>query len=410
MVDYLFIGDDFTGASDTLATLAERRRRARLFLDAPDPVFVAAERLDAIGLGTDLRAQPPHAIRSRLAGLAPRLLALSPRFVHYKICSTFDSAPHVGSVGAAVTALEAALRPAATLILGGQPSLGRHCVGGSLFARAPDGDVHRIDRHPIMSRHPVTPMAEADLRRHLAAQGLDDLALASRFAPCGLSDSIATSLAQGRARILVDALDQADVVAFGAAAASVEGLVLLVGASGVAEAFAGPMAEARADDRSPAGPRLAVAGSRSAHTARQVAAARRYETTFLAADDLGAGAAGFARRQAARLDAGANTLIALDPALDYGLDPAALSQRVAILTADILALSPTRAVAVAGGDTSSAVVTALGARSLSFERRAGDGVAICRLDAPGATIDGAHLLLKGGQVGPEDLFDAFAAR
>ncbi|MFP5512923.1 MAG: nucleotide-binding domain containing protein [Alphaproteobacteria bacterium] len=34
-----------------------------------------------------------------------------------------------------------------------------------------------IDRHPTMSVHPVTPMAEADLRRHLAAQGLDGVAV-----------------------------------------------------------------------------------------------------------------------------------------------------------------------------------------------------------------------------------------
>ena len=29
---------------------------------------------------------------------------------------------------------------------------------------------YRIDRHPVMSRHPVTPMREADIRLHLAAQ------------------------------------------------------------------------------------------------------------------------------------------------------------------------------------------------------------------------------------------------
>src|SRR6185369_5776365 len=44
----------------------------------------------------------------------------------------------------------------------------------TLFAAARSGGVvHRIDRHPTMSIHPVTPMREADLRRHLAAQGLE---------------------------------------------------------------------------------------------------------------------------------------------------------------------------------------------------------------------------------------------
>jgi uncharacterized protein YgbK (DUF1537 family) len=36
MAETVFIGDDFTGASDTLATLAERGVTARLFLSAPD--------------------------------------------------------------------------------------------------------------------------------------------------------------------------------------------------------------------------------------------------------------------------------------------------------------------------------------------------------------------------------------
>lgn len=51
----------------------------------------------------------------------------------------------------------------------GTPRLRRYQVFGNLFASV-DGVGHRLDRHPTMSRHPVTPMAEADLRRHLAAQ------------------------------------------------------------------------------------------------------------------------------------------------------------------------------------------------------------------------------------------------
>src|SRR6185369_8895892 len=51
------------------------------------------------------------------------------------------------------------------------PALGRYCAFGNLFARSgTDGRVHRIDRHPIMSVHPVTPMHEGNLARHLGAQ------------------------------------------------------------------------------------------------------------------------------------------------------------------------------------------------------------------------------------------------
>ena len=54
------------------------------------------------------------------------------------------------------------------LILGA-PAIGRWQAFGNLFARAGDG-IHRLDRHPTMARHPVTPMDEADVTAHLARQ------------------------------------------------------------------------------------------------------------------------------------------------------------------------------------------------------------------------------------------------
>jgi 3-oxoisoapionate kinase len=39
------------------------------------------------------------------------------------------------------------------------------------------GAIHRLDRHPSISKHPVTPMTEADLRAHLAKQTQKRIAL-----------------------------------------------------------------------------------------------------------------------------------------------------------------------------------------------------------------------------------------
>src|SRR6185503_4064739 len=51
------------------------------------------------------------------------------------------------------------------------PSLGRYCVFGNLFAKSGLGSApFRLDRHPTMQHHPVTPMTEADLRAHLSRQ------------------------------------------------------------------------------------------------------------------------------------------------------------------------------------------------------------------------------------------------
>lgn len=421
MSGYVFIGDDFTGASDTLATLAEAGIAARLCVEG-----LSLSRLPetprgqgafpAVGIATDFRACAPQAVEPRLRALMPLVRARQPRFVHYKICSTFDSAPHVGNVGAAVAVLEEELSPALTVILGGQPSLQRFCLFGTLFARAPDGAVHRIDRHPVMSRHPVTPMGEADLRRHLAAQGLGDLALLARPELADAAANLAAMAEGGGRRVLVDAVDDTDLEMLGLALSLLETHgrpLLLVGASGVAEAVAGKAAGtgSGASALGPvAGPRLALAGSRSAATAAQVAAASRYTRLPLGAKDIaGEGREFFAARCAQVLAAGTNVLAHLDPDADYGLAPDALSESLAELAARILALHPVAALAVAGGDTSGAVVRRLGFDSLSFEARAGSGVAVCRGHAPGTPLEGMRLLLKGGQVGPLDLFDRFAA-
>ena len=126
--DYGWYGDDFTGATDTLATLAERGYRAMLFLDIPDAAQLqAAGPLDAIGIAGATRSMPPDRIAGEL-DRAGRLFAdRRVRLIHYKCCSTFDSSPRIGSIGAAV----AALRPYASNpllpIIGGQPNLGRYC-------------------------------------------------------------------------------------------------------------------------------------------------------------------------------------------------------------------------------------------------------------------------------------------
>jgi uncharacterized protein YgbK (DUF1537 family) len=99
--------------------------------------------------------------------------ALNAPLTLYKCCSTFDSAPQVGNLVRGARALRHAGHQPWLPIVGGQPGLGRFCAFGELYATAgAGGEVHRIDRHPTMSRHPVTPMHEADLRRHLALQGL----------------------------------------------------------------------------------------------------------------------------------------------------------------------------------------------------------------------------------------------
>jgi uncharacterized protein YgbK (DUF1537 family) len=58
-------------------------------------------------------------------------------------------------------------------IVVGVPQMRRYTFCGHLFAGTGAGTgspIVRIDRHPTMSVHPVTPMNESDLRIHLAHQ------------------------------------------------------------------------------------------------------------------------------------------------------------------------------------------------------------------------------------------------
>src|ERR1700755_2604651 len=99
---YAWYGDDFTGASDTLATVAHAGLRAILFCGVPtEQQFHRAGDLDAFGIAAAARSMAPDAMRAELGNVGPFLAASGARVLHYKCCSTFDSAPHVGSIGVA---------------------------------------------------------------------------------------------------------------------------------------------------------------------------------------------------------------------------------------------------------------------------------------------------------------------
>ena len=169
-----FYGDDFTGSTDALEWLARAGVKTVLFLDPPLPEMLARfPGLGAVGVAGLTRSLPPAAMRATLEPAFEALRALNPRHVHSKVCSTFDSSPAIGSIGCALETGAKVFGTPLVPILVAAPVLGRHCVFGNLFARmgiGSAGAIHRLDRHPAMSRHPVTPADESDLRLHLARQ------------------------------------------------------------------------------------------------------------------------------------------------------------------------------------------------------------------------------------------------
>lgn len=431
-------GDDFTGATDTLGTAARAGLRVLLFLKTPDAARLGnVGPLDVLGIAGAARAMTPDAMQAELRPVATLFRSLGARVLHYKTCSTFDSAPHIGSIGAAVRVLRAAVEQPWTAIVGGQPNLGRYCLFGNLFAAAGSGgEVFRIDRHPTMSRHPVTPMDEADLRLHLAKQGLADVCSVPYTAASRGGEVLATALRQAlhsppADAVLFDVADASQLAAIGEVlwARAQASTLLAVGPSSVVDALAMAMAmPASREERNAAptahahahggvapaqGPVLVLAGSLSPVTARQVAAAQSFDIVWLDAQKL-------AQRDAAAL---ADHADAITRSLALGhnvlactrspnaapqgnaLDAQALARAGGDLLAKVLATTPLKRIGVAGGDTSSHGVQALDAWALSYVADMGAGASLCRVHSDDARLDGMEVMLKGGQMGAVDVFE-----
>ncbi|TMR33732.1 four-carbon acid sugar kinase family protein, partial [Nonomuraea zeae] len=165
MTRFAFVADDFTGATDALWQF----RRFGLTGSLVTDVAGLHDRDDVIGLATTARTSgdPAAVVLPAFRALAE----LGPLAVQYKVCSTFDSSPSRGSIGAVVAALHReGLARGPVPVLAAQPELGRYTWFATHFVRAGD-EVQRLDRYPPMRDHPVTPATEADLRLRLAEQG-----------------------------------------------------------------------------------------------------------------------------------------------------------------------------------------------------------------------------------------------
>lgn len=169
-----YYGDDFTGSTDALEFLTLAGVKTILFLQKPNQKDLDRfPGIHAIGLAGKSRSMSPSEMETELYTAFENLKSFAPNHFHYKVCSTFDSAPHVGNIGKAIEIGSEVFDQKTVLVSPSAPHLGRFCVFGNLFARMGtigNGEIYRIDRHPSMSKHPVTPMLEGDLSIHLAKQ------------------------------------------------------------------------------------------------------------------------------------------------------------------------------------------------------------------------------------------------
>ncbi len=419
MIRLAYYADDFTGATDALESLARAGLRTRLFLDVPSAA--QCEGLDAIGVAGLARSLAPAAMEAILRPAFAAMRELRPRHVHYKVCSTFDSSPTVGCIGRAIEVGAEVFHAPLVPLLVAAPALGRYCAFGNLFARygiGSAGAIHRLDRHPSVSKHPVTPMTEADLRAHLALQtslpvGLLDATDLER-GPAESAAALQKLAGMGHRVVLFDALNSAHLLRVGGL---IDGLadalpLYSVGSSGVGAAltahWGSPVVSFPALAPS-ATPLLVVSGSCSPVTGGQIAWARAHGFAGVAidihADDFSSSLAPIN----AALRAGQSVVAYTSLGHAKSHAPAArLGTMLGQLAREAITATGIRRLVIAGGDTSSYAGRALGIESLEMLSPVVPGAPLCRAHAPGSPAEGMEIVFKGGQVGASDFFGTVA--
>lgn len=419
------IADDFTGATDLANNLVRAGMRCVQTIGAPDSG--AAVQADAIVVALKSRTVPAaEAVEQSLAALR-WLQAQGAQQIYFKYCSTFDSTPE-GNIGPVTEALLDALHGPGkgfTIACPAFPVNQRTVFKGHLFV----GDLLLSDSG--MRNHPLTPMTDANLVRVMQAQtrrkvGLvaqDVVALGSQ----AIRDRFAALQAEGVGVAVVDAVSNDDLMLIGQALA---GMPLVTAGSGIAIGLPQnwPQLQARgdgvrADALPPArGLQAVVSGSCSAATNAQVLHFKQSGRPSLAIDPLAIAAGEDVASQAL---AWAEPLLASGPVLFYATaEPSAVravQERLGVARAGEmvehtlsriaagLVRRGVRQLLVAGGETSGAVVQALGVQRMAIGPQIDPGVPWTAVDTPLCPGEPVHVALKSGNFGSTDFFSkAFA--
>ena len=408
------VADDLTGATDLALMLAREGMRTVQTVGVPPEDFDFGD-AEAVVVALKSRTIPAGEAVAMSRAAAGRLLAAGAGQIVFKYCSTFDSTP-AGNIGQVTEALLDLLDAPLTVACPAFPANGRTVYRGHLFV----GDMLLSDSP--MKDHPLTPMDDANLVRVLQRQTSLPVGLVSHDVVAQGSDAIASAFeeaaASGKRMVVVDALDDDDLRRIGRAA---RGMKLVTGGSGIAlglpENFrrAGRIGAKEADAGFPAteGRAVMLAGSCSAATRRQIEEALRAGVPGLKIDPL------LVAKGAVGADDVAGWVMASShptPLVYSSADPAevaevqrklgreeagALVENLLAGVADALRREGLTRFLVAGGETSGAVVQALGVGALRIGPEIDPGVPWTRSIGDRQPLT---LALKSGNFGADDFF------
>ena len=440
-----YYADDFTGSTDALESLTLGGVETALFVEPPSAEMLRHyPHVRAIGIAGNSRTMTPAEMDATLPRVFESLCSHRPHIVHYKVCSTFDSSPEIGSIGRAIEQGHGTFSNHFVPLVVGVPQLQRFCVFGNLFARSGLSSApFRLDRHPTMREHPVTPMTEADLRLHLSRQtsrpiGLVDvLAMESGYETA--HQQLGKLTKDIGATVLFDGLTDDHLAIAGRliweAQSREQKPLFAVGSSGIEYALtkhwhaAGLLPSAqRASFKNiePADRIVVVSGSRSPVTKRQIAWALEHGFDEVRLDvaslcqskHLDAEIAENVKQMLSVLDTGRSVILHTYRDLTDSRNGAAVrtsssdaasgNQLGTILgrtLRDVVRARTLRRVSVVGGDTSGYVARSLGIDSLEMVAPLEPGAPVCVARGDESAVDGLEVVFKGGQVGYDDFFE-----
>ncbi len=413
------IADDFTGATDLANNLVRGGMRCLQLIGVPQEEIDLAD-IDAVVVALKSRSCPvEEAVNDSLAAL-DWLQKQGARQLFFKYCSTFDSTDQ-GNIGPVADTLLEALGASQTVMVPAFPINGRTVYQGHLFV----GD--RLLNDSGMQHHPLNPMQDADLVRVLARQTPHPVGLVNRAVLAQGSTAARAHLsaleAQGIRHVICDSLDEQDLDVLAEATVL---MPLVTGGSGLGQALPaqyrvqGWLATITEPGRlAPAsGGALVLSGSCSRATLAQVADfLAKYPDGGFALNPLllaegeqqQTQALAFARQ---RLSEQAPVLIyaSAEPtnvaAAQQALGAARAGQVVEEALSQLAVMLVDEGVGrllVAGGETSGAVVSALGITTLRIGEQIDPGVPWTQAPLAGRNAP-LSLALKSGNFGGVDFF------
>ena len=444
----VFYGDDFTGSTDALEVLTAADLKCALFLRPPSAQLIAElGGFDAIGIAGDSRALSNAEMDAVLPEIFRAIKELSPSIVHYKVCSTFDSSMSIGSIGHIISMASAIFAVTGVPIIAGNPKLGRYCAFGNLFALSKtDRQVHRIDRHPIMRAHPITPMQEADLSVHIGQQS--DLKIAKvnlrQIEEAEDLTALAREVGSQHDAVLFDGTTDEHLTAAGrvlSELATGRKPVFVVGSSGVEygltqhwrKAGQAKGYEPTVVPLCPVGQVLVVSGSASPLSQQQIETAIANGFVELEVDVIALMSEAsrssvlqqLVEATVAHLEAGRSVVLhtAKGPAdqrieqlieavvrQGFSRDEARahggkqLAFEMGHVVVNILMAFPLKRLVVSGGDTSSQITKRLEPDALVIKSYLSPGAPLCQMHSDKSYLEGVEIALKGGQMGDRDYF------